>query len=220
MINDRQHQRFFIILVVLSGMLACSQSPVAVIKQSAGESALIDRVKVKRQREFVIPSLSHIGLLVMPVSINSQSDTQNSQLLSTLTKEGAYTFNHVFASVTVIDRLDTQRQPDIDFVIRASLVDAVSYSRDGSIDEQVINGKVQSKPEKKHSASRLMLSRIRPYHALIRVELLDARSKRSLDVAVIKARSGAFGSKQYSGLLRQSFAAYSKAITSTYSRVY
>jgi len=215
-----QCQRLLIILVTLLGMFACSQSPINTIKQSAGEVALIDRVNVKRQREFVIPPLSHIGLLIMPVSIDSQSDTQNSKLLTSLTKEGSHSFQHVFSSVTLLDRLGGQGPTKIDFVIRASLLDAVSYIRDSNSNTDVISGEERVKPPEKIRKSVYLLSRVRPYHAFIKLELMDARSKQSLDVAFIKARSGALGSKQFNSLLRQSFAAYSKAITSTYLTVY
>lgn len=206
------------IAMLLSTLVSCSQAPVAFIKQSAGEMALIDRVKVERQRQFSVPSISNIGFMVMPLApaspLLNPDKYSKKQLAAKMNKEGTYTFNHVFASVTPLNNSESRLPAKLDFVIKMSLLDAVTHLKvDATLDSEEVDI-----PKERKAA--VLHSRVRPFHALIKLELLDARTGRSLDVALIKARSGALGSAKFSSLLRQGLRAYSKAITVTQLSVF
>jgi len=203
---------------------------VSLIKQAAGEATLIDTVKVSRHRQFVIPTGSHIGLVIMPVAIDDQPDILNTQLFSIVSKEGDIMFDRVFSDVTL---LSPNARPDvgIDFIIRASLLDASPYLRVNEQEQapEDTNQADSLKASYKLSESNRFQRWLRPYHALFKLELLDARGTRGvglgvtatpMDVAIVKARSGTLGSAQFRSLLRQSLAAYSKDITTTVKSAY
>lgn len=217
---------FSILLLSYSILSGCSQSPVSLIKQAAGEATLIDTVKVSRHRQFVIPTGSHIGLVIMPVAIDDQPDILNTQLFSIVSKVSDIMFDRVFSDVTL---LSPNARPDvgIDFIIRASLLDASPYLRVNKQEQapEDTNQADSLKASSKLSESNRFQRWLRPYHALFKLELLDARGIRGvtgtpMDTAIVKARSGTLGSAQFRSLLRQSLAAYSKDITTTVKSAY
>lgn len=217
---------FSVLLVSFICLSGCSQSPVSLIKQAAGEATLIDTVRVSRHRHFIIPTVSHIGLVIMPVAIDDQSDTLNTQLFSIVSKESDIMFDRVFSDVTLLSP-NTRPNAGIDFIIRASLLDASPYLRANKKEKGPphLNQADSAKASNRFNESNKLQRRLRPYHALFKLELLDARGTRGvtgapMDVAIVKARSGALGSAQFKSLIRQSFAAYSKNITTTMKVAY
>ncbi|MGH1438865.1 MAG: hypothetical protein ACRBBR_02040 [Cellvibrionaceae bacterium] len=234
----RQKYTFIsIVLFCLLSLSGCSQSPLLLLKQGAGEATLIDTVKLDRHRRFIIPTLSHIGLVIMPVNIPDQSASLNTHLFTSVREESGIMFNRAFSTVTL---LSPSARPDtaVDFIIRASLLAASPYlkpmakDKDASL-KQVNNSEQPSKLVESNSVEELnkleesnrFQRRLRPYHALLKLELLDARNglgvkAAPMDIAIVKARSGLLGSAQFKSLLRQGLAAYSKDITTTVRTVY
>jgi len=201
-------------LVVLVVVSACSQSPLAIVKQVAGEAVLIDRVELDRHRQFIIPTLSHIGLMVMPVSIDGHANQLNTQLLSSVYGESEIILSRFFSNITMLPP-HTRPKPQIDFLIRAQLLDASPYFKLPKL------GVDEPSDEVVKESNRLE-RKLRPYHALLKIELFDARNNNAapLDVAIVKARSGALGSAQFKSLLRQALSAYSKDVTASIVRAY
>ena len=208
------HSVKVLLCVLILSLTACSQSPVVLVKQAAGELVMIDRVQIKRQRQFILPSTANVALLVKPLSPKAASIDYDNTLRTIVIDEGLYTFNHVFSNVTLLESTEQGRPPSsVEFVVRASLLDAVTHVTKGAPDKE-------ASAEEKNKPSKELLSRARPYHALLKLELIDARTYRPIDVAIIKSRSGSLGSLKFKGIVRQSFAAYSKSLTSPYAVTY
>lgn len=190
-----------LLLTVVLWISACSHhNPASLLKYSAGETLLIDRVKVQRQRQFLVPSVSRIAWFVE--SLPETQDGFDKTFHRELVADGLYTFSHVFADVTAVDNMQALPR-EADFLIKAQLIDArLRVNRTG-----------ENNPSPPHR-------RLLPYTALMKLELLDARSQTPLDVTIIQARSGALGSSQFSHLVRQGLRAYSKSLTHTHKKRY
>ncbi len=211
----------FLVLFILSiGVLtvSCSQAPVSFIKQSAGELALVDRFRIKRQRQFTISTLSRIGVLYETSGAESATN-----LTADLLQAGAFSFEHAFSSVTRLN--SSARTNKVDFVIRARLLDARSHQQEKQVIAPVSDydeGELKTEGQLSGTPKELLFvkSRIQPFKALMKLELMDARTARILDTAIVEGRSGLVGSLAFDQLLKQSLKAYSDSISTGYNHYF
>jgi hypothetical protein len=202
----------------LLGTVACSYSPVGLITDTSSQIGLLNKVTIDRQGSFTVSSRSHLGLMIMPASADafvpnqetSKQWSKNEGSIDMLfTNVGNRAFRQFFSEVTVFDPKATPL--NVDFLIKASLL---------HIDDQTVE-KNKSKPQEKASdlESKEVTVRKRiipkPHQAIIKLNLFDARKEKIIDVAIIKARSGAITHSDYGTFLQESLVAYADSIVAT-----
>lgn len=189
--------------------LSCTQSPVSSIRQGLEDLSLKNRVLIERQRGFVVPAMSHVllELETMPDTIVKAGLFDS--LMKAIREEGVNSFGKVFTNVSL--QIDAFSKPTgSDFTFKISVLDVVSRV-EGRREQK--NNDNKKNDIKYNDVSIEDKYRLRPYELALKIELIDTRLKKSLDVAHIQSRSGAFGAKSLQDLLRVTFVSYSNSIT-------
>lgn len=197
------------IIIVCIFTVSCTHSPFSSIKQGAEDLYLNDKIVIKRQRNFVIPSHSHVLLTynAFPKAVIQQLH-DDAFLLAVLKEEGVYSFGRAFSTVSVFINSLSQSKGD-DFTVRLSVMDLMMNreNTEGIKDEK----RYELDPDR---VSVSETKRLRPYELELKIELIDTRSNKVLDVSQIVSRSGAFGSGSMQELIRKTLVSYTHTISS------
>ncbi len=189
------------IVIVLT--TSCTQSPTTVVRQLSHEMALTQKTSVKRHRQVVLSANNHIGLLV---TTNIDNLSASSRIESLFKEEGIKTFNQTFSQVSVIN--NKQLKPSsIDFLVQIELLDTNSNIKPKPVNSE----KETSLPASKRHYNQFA---VKPYSAMIKIVLVDARNNQELDVAFVKSRSGVIVYEGYKGFLGESLRAYARTLIS------
>ncbi len=189
-----------VVAVVLT--TSCTQSPAIVVQQLGSNSALLQKVSVKRQRQIVLSSNNHIGLLL---KANIENTPASARIESLFKNEGIKTFDQVFSQVSVINS-KRQKSSSIDFLIQVELLDTGSNLKPISSEEETL----PASNSKRHYHQFA----VKPYSAMIKFVLMDARNNQKLDVSFVKSRSGIIVYEGYKGFLGESLRAYARKLIS------
>lgn len=198
-----------LLLCLIGGCSSLSQSSLA------RNIALSHHIEIERQRQAVLPGVSHIGLRLL-LSSGAESGLNEALieiLVPLLAERTTRVFNEAFASASLIDSsvedhgslsrksMSTQQRfpRQMDFVLDIHLL-AVAGISEALMDTQRNHTRAQRLPP-------VRLQK-RPYRALVKINLMDARTRQLLDTATIRARSGALVHNTYGDFWTSVLAAY------------
>jgi hypothetical protein len=201
-----------VIALVLSS--ACAYTPLEAIKMASIESGIHNKIVVRRQRQFVIPKHSHIGLTMTPLNLKL---SQNNAIEEGFISSSASSFEQTFAQVTLVNNSKLPRS-SYDFLVTVSLLELELNKTEinaGETSELEKEGMVVISENELSSMNKLITYSDQARNAKVKLVLSDAKTHAILDVALIESRAGAIGNNSFADFMEQSLLAYNQAITTT-----
>ncbi|MGH1486701.1 MAG: hypothetical protein ACRBCI_10815 [Cellvibrionaceae bacterium] len=206
-------------LVMVLVVSACSSLPIDSvpinsIATSGSHLGLLNKISIDRQRHFTLSSRSHLGLAIIPslqasaVKTNSAAATIDMAVI----RESHRVLAQSFKQVSLV----TKEQPatnSLDFLVEMHVLHAEDQTKtNNEVSYTTKARKFKSKESTTKTRKRMIP---KPHTAIIKLNLFDARTRKVLDVAIIKSRSGAFTHSDFDQFLKESLMVYAHSMVPT-----
>lgn len=199
---------YALVLFVILLLSACSFAPRQAFHKTITKSGLVSDIQIQRTRQATISPNAYLAVLVE----NQNGDNQDAAYRHKVLGEALDTvLSQRFAGVSVLSPELPAYKPQVDFLIKASLWVTTRYSAKELVKQEEEAYEMSSEKSEAAYQGRAL---DRPDKVLIQLQVIDARTQKPLDLALIRGRIGAFSAERgYAHFLEQAIADYLRLLT-------
>lgn len=225
------------VLLVVLVLVGCSANPIDSATYLGSELRLLPKMTLTRQQTVTLSANNHIGLQFSGVDAKAPALLR---VKPKLQQSAANQFAQSFSNVTVLPSQGIAKadyvlssaakwryssQNDVDFLVRISLLEADDRFKDKQTRQdaalnQAVSISADEGIDDETPSEESVVIIPQPYTATVKMQLIDARTRRIIDTGLLEGRSGAFAHTSYDDFLDRLFETYTHALTARQTHRY